>query len=200
MSPLDIYCGTSVHDDLVTILDYYRSIENDFDEFASVFRIHCPENCGHCCEHFIPDITRLEALAIAYTLVDERNEGISFLDGWAESHECCPLYDMETHRCKAYAVRPVICRTFFSAASRTRHGLSFRGCSRAGIEEDLDEKTLLAGGIDIPVMGDYGEKVDTMQVECTRMLLDDAVLSAASRLSLTRFLASGNGEGEDRAG
>ncbi len=55
----------------------------------------CPENCGACCEHFIPDVLPLEAGYLAAWLLKERR------DLAARSFECdedgafssCPFHD-----------------------------------------------------------------------------------------------------------
>ena len=79
MDDLDEYRGTALYDDLVRIRSYYASIEHDFDIFTGHFSISCPTVCGRCCERFIPDVTRLEALAIAQTLVDVQGRDLDFL-------------------------------------------------------------------------------------------------------------------------
>ena len=189
---LDRYRSTSVHDELSVILEYYHSIEHDFDDFCSSFGISCPEVCGRCCERFIPDITRLEALALAFTLVDVQKRDISFLQNWSAEHDCCPLYNQDTHRCTVYGARPVICRVFCSSTSRMKEGLSFRGC-RLSTEPgkmvaSIDAETLSHSAVRVPVMGDYGEAVDQMQASSSRRLLDEAVLDEVSRLSLVKSI------------
>ncbi len=195
---LDRYRGTSVHDELSAILEYYHSIEHDFDDFCSSFGIRCPGVCGRCCERFIPDITRLEALALAFTLVDVQKRDISFLHGWSTEHDCCPLYNMDTHRCTVYGARPVICRVFCSSASRTKEGLSFRGCRLStepeGMVKSLDAAALSRSTVRVPVMGDYGEAVDQMQASSSRRLLDEAVLDEASRLYLVKSILESDQE------
>ena len=115
---VSLFRGTSVHDDVLTVWNYYKSIENDFTDFEKSFSITCPARCGRCCENFIPDVTYLEALAAGFYVFIIENRDVSFLTDWKSRHTCCPLFDCETKRCSAYRVRPVICRTFSSAASK----------------------------------------------------------------------------------
>ena len=201
---LDRYRSTSVHDELSAILEYYHSIEHDFDDFCSSFGIRCPGVCGRCCERFIPDITRLEALALAFTLVDVQKRDISFLHGWSAGHDCCPLYNRDAHRCTVYGARPVICRVFCSSASRTKEGLSFRGCRFSvqpeGMPASLSDKALSSAGFHVPVMSDYGEKIDSLQASSERILLDDAVLSAWSKIRLIQSICLTGDDESGRAG
>lgn len=193
MDDFDEYRGTALYDDLVRIRSYYAAIEHDFDLFTGHFSISCPTVCGHCCERFIPDLTRLEALAIAQTLVDVQGRDLDFLEGWSRSHSACPLYDSSSHRCTAYAVRPIVCRVFCSAASRTRRGLRFGGCAlpEEGSRVDaIDEEGLTSSGIRIPLMDEYGEAVDELQSSCERRLMDEAVLEEAGRIMLYKSMMS----------
>lgn len=196
--------GTSLYSDVCTINSYYSSIENDFDAFSDTFNIHCPAVCGRCCEHFIPDITYLEALALAWELGIRQDRDLDFLIDWHRNHDYCPLYNAVTHRCTAYAVRPVICRVFCSSASRTKEGLSFRGCRLSvqpeGMPASLSDKALSSAGFHVPVMSDYGEKIDSMQASSERILLDDAVLSAWSKIRLIQSISLTGDDESGRAG
>ena len=183
---LKTFSGTSVYDELKTILSYYTSIEHDFDDFTRAFSIHCPDVCGRCCQVFIPDVTYLEALAVAFHIVMVQGRDVSYLETWRDGHRSCPLYDEETHRCSAYAVRPIVCRVFGSAATATREGLSFGGCRLPVAPNDriarIGHDELVSSGVKIPVMGDYGEAVDSMQRSSKRRLLDEAILDCAAKL------------------
>lgn len=191
--------NTSIYDELLTIWNYYESIENDFTVFERRFGISCPESCGRCCQRFIPDVTYLEALIMAFNLAMVRKEDLSYLQGWHGSHECCPLFNEETKRCRAYEVRPVVCRVFCSAASETKHGIAFRGCHLTTEPEkmagEIRESELLSAGIRIPVMSEYGERVRQLQEWNTETeLLDDAILAAASKLELLKRVLQESGD------
>lgn len=188
---VSLFRGTSVHDDVLTVWNHYKSIENDFTDFEKSFSVTCPARCGRCCENFIPDVTYLEALAAGFYIFIIENMDVSFLSDWKSRHTCCPLFDCETKRCSAYRVRPVICRTFSSAASRTKNGLSFRSCHlstdahRNAVQ--IGEKELNTPGIRIPVMGEYGEKIRQLHQMDTRvMLLDEALIEIAGKLELLK--------------
>ena len=194
--------GTSVFGDLLTVWNYYRSIEHDFSEFESTFGIACPSRCGRCCERFIPDVTYLEALLIAFYLTSVKKEDISYLDGWSLSHVSCPLLDGSTKRCRAYAVRPIICRVFCSAASQTKNGLSFRGCHLSTdmphMVREISDKELKASHIRIPVMSEYGEKIRQLQEWNTETkLLDEAVIDLSAKLELLRRILAESGDDDD---
>ena len=185
--------NTSIYDEMLTVWNYYKSIENDFSQFEEAFSIRCPDRCGQCCERFIPDVTYLEGLLIAFYISFVEKRDISYLAGWSESHTGCPLFNNDTKRCTVYSVRPVICRVFCSAASETKDGLSFRGCFN--MERNLDDRTLKEKEIHIPVMSEYGEKIRSLQEWDTEtMLLDEAIISITSKLMLIRSFIDENGD------
>lgn len=195
------FAGTTVYDDAIAVFRYYRSIEDDFSEFERTFGIACPEICGRCCEHFIPDVTYLEALAVAFYLIEIEHRDVAYLAGWHNDHDGCPLLDAKSKRCIAYKARPIICRVFCSAASKTKKGLAFHGCHLSSDPGSMvgciDERKLKAAGIYIPVMSDYGEKIRQLQKENAKtMLLDDAVQDVASKLTLIRSFL-GNDDDDD---
>ena len=183
--------GTSIGEDVGKVYAFYSDIEHDFDDFQAEFGIRCPSVCGHCCENFIPDVTYLEALAIAYELFAVQGRDMSWVEGWSRTHKGCPLFNTETKRCLAYFVRPVVCRVFCSAASRLKNGLSFRGCRLSEKPDEmvafLDDKALSSSSVPVPVMDEYGEKIRSLnEFKSETKLLDEAIPDIIGKLSLIR--------------
>ena len=64
---------TEISSELKAIYDFYNSIQPELDGFRDEFGLTCPDECGECCAHFIPDITKSEALLLgARVLFGER--------------------------------------------------------------------------------------------------------------------------------
>ena len=194
MDSLERYWGASVFEDLNAIRNCYCPIEGAIHAFESHFSIHCPAKCARCCQRFIADVTRLEGLLLTHELIDVQRRGISFLKGWSQSNEGCPLLDGQSHKCTACRARPLVCSLLGSAASQTRSGLVFGACSLPPKGERISrigEAELRAAGVVIPVMGHYGKAVDDLQASPVRKLVDEAILEGASRLELIALLLAG---------
>lgn len=113
-----------------SVLDrIYTSIETTQAEFKKASAdagnpIACPERCGTCCIHFIPDVTPLEAERLALYLLVEKPELIQhFLaraDVAAQSKaeeklsQACPFWnpDKPGENCMVYPARALVCRLF----------------------------------------------------------------------------------------
>ena len=75
--------GTEIASELEAISCFFASVQPDFDHFMQKFGISCPSGCGSCCEHFIPDLTRSEALIIASFIIqsERKDELMDMPDG-----------------------------------------------------------------------------------------------------------------------
>lgn len=156
----------------------------------------CPDGCGACCEHFVPDVLPVEALAAAAFILTHRPE----LAGSAENAtagqgRACPFYDAdrpEAH-CSIYQGRPLICRLFGYAAVLGKDGAPhFALCrhmpSPLGLEERAWSGEALRGlfGAEPPVMAAFGAEILGLEPDAAgeRRPLPEALPAAIARLGL----------------
>jgi len=176
---------------LKKINSIYEKLENNQKRFSDCFDVHCKMGCGKCCEHFIPDITNLEAGYLAFGLISEgrADEVVKMLQERDPDNPICPLYnkDDELHHCTVYQWRPLICRLFGAAASRNKEGHAiFKNCKWNENTHEVTTKTLESHKRNLVVMGDYGwmlEEGEGGDVQTT--LLPDALERAILKV---RFL------------
>ena len=175
--------GLGIAAELKAIRDYLDKCQPDFTRFMAEYGIHCPSGCGSCCEHFVPDITRSEALLIAaYILCSKEKDAL--MDRLESGNgDGCPLFDLHDadHHCTIYPVRPLICRMFLSACSSDKNGVnrfSFcHGIDGNGIQlENLNR---------FQPMSYYGEKLRALEGNGSdAKLLPEAVSKAINRIGL----------------
>lgn len=189
---LEYFKGTAVYGQLRSVIAFYDSLRQDILPFETEFCISCPAACGRCCEHFLPDVTHLEALYLAFFMIEIQKRDISFLSDW-NGRLSCPLFDSFSKRCTAYEARPLVCRLFNSAASLTKSGLSFRSCRMTNEPEKahgISSDDLERSKVRVPVMSHYGEMLDALQEDGKTELLDKAVPDAAMKLMLIKNIIS----------
>ena len=191
--------GTEAGSQLEAIHGFFRSVQPDFDDFMKRFGISCPSGCGSCCERFVPDITRSEALYIAaYILCSDRRNGLMDMlqDDKGGS---CPFYDRENkeRHCAIYPARPLLCRMFLSACSSDKNGRNrFSYCIGYGENRDIPSSEDLKGYRPMPY---YGERLRMLEGNSAdAILLPEAVMKSISRIGLemmySGFLSDNGGE------
>lgn len=173
---------TSTQERISSLLELYSSLSEKEKEFTSYFSLHCLENCGECCRHFVPFFTEDEALVAAYFILlsdreEEIRERLSFY-----SDNICPLYKEEgSGHCSLYEGRGLICRLFGASVSLDKNGhLSYRDCKWKGEKrvhfssEQLEEKRDI-----VPIMSFYGEKIGE-----DGEVINDAINKALDKIKL----------------
>ena len=146
-----------------------RAVYEELDEkqarFQKDFPINCKDGCGECCLHYVPQLTQAEALVAAYVVLrDEREEEIlSRLNSGDQSSSVCPLYNKEgEYHCSLYEGRSMVCRLFgFSCSENKEHHIVWRSCKwKKDSKEEIDTSLLLSKRNDVPVMSEYGERLE----------------------------------------
>ncbi|MDY5931886.1 MAG: YkgJ family cysteine cluster protein [Candidatus Ornithospirochaeta sp.] len=183
-----LFEGTIIGDQLKEINAFFSSMQSDLDSFVRDYGIECPPGCGTCCERFMPDITNLEALKIAVSILfsPERESFIDMLERNRERTEGpCALYNAgdPDHHCRVYSSRPLICRLFHSSCFSDKSGHpSFRSC-RFGTQR-LDISSMIKDR-DVPVMGEYGRALEELPGNDEETgSLPEMVLSAIEKVRL----------------
>ena len=190
---LHLFKGCECKNELEAMLNFYSSIEDSFKPFCSEFNIHCESGCGKCCEHFVPDLTRGEATCIAYYLLfflkDDKAEDI-LKKNIGNNKGPCPFYNPDSSfHCKIYPVRPLTCRLFGSAATRTKSGICFKCCRfikyHALMPSYISSKLLEKAKNHVPLMNEYGEELINLEENSAATEeMSKAVLAEISRLRL----------------
>ena len=104
----------------------YAEIDQAVALYAQRSALACPPGCGVCCHSPNIEVTLLDALPLACSLVDE-GEGetlLRALEDHPQPH--CPLFlhhGAGQGRCRRYAHRPSLCRLFGFAGRPNKHGL-----------------------------------------------------------------------------
>lgn len=185
--------GSSISSQWLDLLELYNDIDQHSHLFTTTLDISCPPSCGTCCEHFIPDVTYLEAsLIAAYLLFIKKDASlISLMDPTYEG-EGCPLYNKEeAYHCQIYPVRTMVCRLFGAAPSKTKYNTPiFRKCK---YNSDASQKSLIESGEiiekvkEIQTMQDASSRLNSLVLDTSTTSLPDAVHTAINHLS---FIAS----------
>ena len=158
-SDLDYLKGTSIERNIRNIEDFYRDVNEKLSAFSLKEGIRCPTGCGMCCERFLPDVSKLESLYLAYNILlsERKTEIISRLNESKEQKNGpCPLYDCDNDfHCMCYDARPLICRLFASSCFPGKNGESkFAFCHL-----NTDFKGPDKVPADAPVMGVFGQRM-----------------------------------------
>jgi len=184
------FSGTYAGEGMAALAELYDQIERETARFCFEHSIACGPGCGTCCEHFMPDITALEArLVAAYLLLVKKDAALTskIVDAKNANSGPCPLYRFDSpYHCSVYPARPLVCRLFGVCANGDKDGNGvFRRC-RYNEEETMPLK--LNFGPEVPVMQDYAYALRALDSSATSVaLLPKAILEQLEQLS---FLVS----------
>ena len=167
--------------------------------------IACPDLCGSCCIHFLPDTMPIEADRIAFHLLTGRRDLIDhFFENKkaAESRDAaCPFWNPEKpgENCMIYPVRPLVCRLFGFSSTTDKNGEpTFSLCRHMpphpGIEgRSLTGTTVMEGlfGAVPPHMADFSREIVGLdpQEAGRRTSICEALPLSLSKVSLLLQLA-----------
>ncbi len=195
----DLLPGTFMADSWRSILELYDEARLASDRFQESFNVHCPEGCGTCCEHFVPELTEAEAsLIAAYILLIKEDERLLERLLKHDGEAPCPLYDANSpYHCTVYPARGLICRLFGACPSEDKNGLAvFRKCK---YNEAQDTPNLISAqdfahaAAPVSTMREFGVRLSSMTGPHDPQPLAAAVLAAISQLRfIANYLASGS--------
>ncbi len=186
----EAFSGTYVEIGMKALAKLYDQIEEETVLFCTEYAIACASGCGTCCEHFMPDITALEARLVgAYLLLEKSDTSLisKLIDAKKQASGPCPLYQAENpYHCSVYPARPLICRLFSACATADKGGNGvFRRC-RYNKEESMP--SYLSFGPEVAVMQDYSYALRALDSSAREAaLLPKIVLEQLEQLS---FLAA----------
>ena len=161
---------TSIYQKLLGLKKIYDELDIKTRKFMDNFDIHCLKGCGECCKNFIPDLTNIEALYIAYGLIAENKDQI-VIDNIKDHKnlKTCPFFsEFDDYHCKIYKYRPLVCRLFGSSASNNKEDKPiYRKCKWNKKSHDLNVDELIKDKDKVITMSEYGLKVDEIESEIT---------------------------------
>ncbi|MFA7119469.1 MAG: YkgJ family cysteine cluster protein [Sphaerochaetaceae bacterium] len=176
--------STFIGESLKQLSQLYDQIEEETSAFCEKYQIHCQDGCGTCCEHFMPDITVLEARMVAAYLVLVKKD-LLLIDKVQNSDQpFCPLYEGNNpHHCTVYAARPLVCRLFGACASRNKNGIAeFRRC-RFNEGETMPEHLIFSP--EVRGMDDYGIQLRSLETGTDQVAdLDEAVSNSLGEVRM----------------
>jgi uncharacterized protein len=186
--------------DMRNLEQVYREASARMDAWSKAQGFGCPHGCGRCCEGFVPDCLPVEAEYLAHYLLSEQPRVAERMAAPAEGPPPvrCPLYDPDSpFHCSVYAARPLVCRLFAFAGTRTKYGgWAFRLCRHMpapaawGPAREVGTETHPAPSRP-PLMGEIQSAVAALRPgdEPLRRPLPDALREALGRILLRTFLA-----------
>lgn len=201
----DRFSGSAVSERWRSLLELYHIMELETEAFQRQFNVRCPEGCGTCCEHFIPDLSEIEAsLIAAYLLYVKQDERFSErLQGTSEQSGACPLYNAGSpFHCTVYPVRGMICRLFGACASEDKDGHPvFRRCKHntdPTAAATLTRSDFAASAAPVPTMQRYGVQFNALEARMDTATLSEAVLREMNRLRfISAYLGSGSNDDDN---
>ncbi|MDO4940035.1 MAG: YkgJ family cysteine cluster protein [Lachnospiraceae bacterium] len=182
--------GSMLGEHMEFMHELYEELNTRQVRFCDDFNLHCKEDCCSCCEHFVPDLTDLEAQYMALGLISEGRdqEILELLNNRDDDMPPCPLCDSEKHiyHCKVYEWRPLICRLFGSAVTKDKTGAdTFRNCKWNEHVREITNAELEAKKDEVVVMSDYGMRLEEEDPDNTSTrLIRSALAPAVEKLKL----------------
>ncbi len=201
----DLLSGTYIAEKWQPLIELYDEAARNSQVFQSTFSVYCPSGCGTCCEHFLPELSEVEAsLMAAYILFIKQDDAlVERLQNHDGENFPCPLYtaDSPAH-CLVYPARGLICRLFGACPSENKSGLPvFRKCKYNTATDTpvyIGVQQFLESSLDNFTMQDYGIRLSSMGGLNQLLPLPEAVLKAIVQLQfIAAYKVSGSNDDDN---
>ena len=159
-----------------SVENIFKDLEQKIGAFKLATQLHCVAGCGFCCKKPDVEATVLEFLPLAYHffLNDQAEEKLNILK--ENPRSICHLFHEgslpDSGFCKLYPYRGMICRLFGFSARKDKYGepeySTCRKIKEAMPERYIDAYLGVKGGLKIPVMRDYYQKLLMVDFELAR--------------------------------
>ncbi|MCQ2428455.1 MAG: YkgJ family cysteine cluster protein, partial [Clostridia bacterium] len=166
--------GTSLGGELAAVLKLKDMLDEKQKLFCRAFDMKCPEGCGSCCEHFMPDVTPMESddLALGIIAMGRAEEAFSKIDAYRPGDKCFFYNPDNPYHCTVYRWRPLVCRLFGASASENKEGRpAFKRCKWNPGSPEPSSAELEAKPDALVLMGEYGLMLDECGTGNTERLL-----------------------------
>jgi Fe-S-cluster containining protein len=163
------------------VIDLFKIIDKEIDDFKIKTGIYCIENCGFCCKNSNIYATIIEFLPLAFKLFhDNKIDFIMQKLDFAISQNCIFFEPDKTDeikgRCSVYPERGFICRIFGFTCSLDKHGRrNYSACKI--LKKPLSDKItninqkLLDSGYQAPLINDYSKRLSDIDFELSKTFL-----------------------------
>ena len=202
----NLLTGTFVADSWRSLLELYDEAQIATDRFQSHYGVHCPEGCGTCCEHFVPELTEAEAsLVAAYIILIKEDESLVERLRNHDGEAPCPLFDVDSpYHCTIYPARGLICRLFGACPSEDKNGSPvFRKC-KYNLAQDtpilINAQDFASAAFPIPTMREFGVRLASMTGSQNPQPLAIATLAAISQLQFIASYLGSDSHDDDNGG
>lgn len=203
----DLLSGTYIAENWRSLIDLYEKSTSATQIFQSTFGVYCHPGCGTCCEHFLPELSEVEAsLMAAYILLIKQDHTlVERLQNHDGEGAPCPLYtpDSPAH-CLVYPVRGLICRLFGACPSEDKSGHPvFRKCKyNLAIDTPvyIGAQSFLESPLESLTMQDYGVRLSSMGGGNQPLPLTEAVLKAIVQLQFIAAYRDSGSNDDDNGG
>jgi len=210
--------NTSVATTIINLRALYTEVDTAIDNFQKQSKLSCIEDCGSCCERFMPYLESAQALVLALFLIENKPDCINAIIN--SKTEFCPLYNPHSnYHCTVYEARPLICRMFgFCGVLNKNEEISFSLCfrkkelavqaeSKSQSDSELDSQTQSPTqsqkqsqftGSEIiahfsaypPIMSYFGSKLQNLKAdESEELPLPEAIQNAVQKIYLLKQCA-----------
>lgn len=181
------------HKRALALFTLFSEIDAATGELAAATGLHCPAECGQCCESPKVHTNPAELAPLAEHLMAAGTAEAALELALAAGPGACIFYRASgagTGRCSVYAWRPSVCRLFGFAAVRGKHGTpELAACKvhRAVMPEAVERaQALVVEGHPVPLFVEYQQRAAEAADSPMAQLLP---INVAAAQALERALA-----------
>lgn len=201
----NLLTGTYIAEKWQSLIELYDESARNSQVFQSTFGVYCPTGCGTCCEHFLPELSEVEAsFMAAYILLIKQDDAlVERLHSHGTENPPCPFYTADSvEHCQVYPARGLICRLFGACPSEDKSGLPvFRKCKYNTASDTpafISAQVFSESALDNFTMQDYGVRLSSLGGSNHLLPLPEAVLKAIAQLQfIAAYLSSGSNDDDN---
>ncbi len=185
------------------VKEIFQQIDRQTTALQIATGLHCPPDCGRCCENPEVETTGVEMIPLALELW-QRGSAVEWISRSLAVDEKgpCVFYQADPFvsgngRCSVYQFRPTICRLFAFSTVKNKHGESeLAVCVRhKEIMPEIvaDAKKAIADGLSAPNFSEVGIQVAMLDPLGSQQLpINQALKLALERVGLIAQFADAN--------
>lgn len=171
------------------LLKLYEEMSLEFSQAQTRNNLHCPSDCGRCCQNPSIEASVLEMLPMALYLHDNNltDQYLELIDQSMQTNQFC--IGIKNNRCHLYQTRPSICRMFGVSAhlDKTRKAQASICKTLKEIQPEEARKVIAAPlEHNLPVMTHWASKLLTLDpgLENPKMHINLALRKAIEKVDM----------------